>query len=205
MCIDRIDRQNLEDDVGGEKSGDARRVAVGEDFDDIGTGQRHAAAGTDERERLRGCESTDAGRAGARREGGVHNVDVEREVCWVGAEASGERFDGREAGTLDVGVGEDGHAVVASELKVVRSVQRSLDTNREHLLGIDEPVLDRAAEGGGVPPLLSPDCIDGVEMAVKVQEGETAFGLAVALPCCADVRVGDRVVAAEGEQFGGLW
>ena len=56
--------------------GDARGVAVGQDFDDVGADDVGSLEGAEEVQRLAAGEAARAGRAGAWGEGGIDDVDV---------------------------------------------------------------------------------------------------------------------------------
>src|SRR5262249_27922661 len=68
----------------------------------------------------------------------------------------------------------------------------------------NQAILDGPDERRGVPPLLTPDGIDGVQVAVEMEQGQAALGLAAAEPGGPDVGVRDGVVAADGEELGGF-
>ena len=126
-----------------------------------------------------------------RAQGRVNHVDVERDVGRRIGERARELLDPARPFAADIVAGQHGHAMISRKLQVRRRVQGALDSDRDHAPGIDDPVLDGAAERRSVAPLVAPHDVDRVKVAVKVKQGETALRFAEPLPRFADVRIGD--------------
>jgi hypothetical protein len=171
-AFDRAQAQDLEDDVGGEQGGVAGEVAVGEDFDDIGPGDFEPRERAEDSQGLGGTQPADTRGAGARCEGRVDDIDIEGDVRGLvadGFEHGGQRC---RAGVIPIFAGDDGDAVVFGVFEVGRRVEWAFDADRDHAFGVDELAFDGPDEWRGMAPALAPDGIDGVEVAVEVDERE---------------------------------
>src|SRR5581483_10524172 len=110
-----------------------------------------AAQRADERERFAGRESACLRRPGARREGGVEEVDVEGDEHRPLADRLAyELAVGGGAELAELVRRQDGEAEVARDGDVLRAVERAAHSRLHRRTRLDQPFFDRALEGRAV-------------------------------------------------------
>ena len=99
---------------------------------------------------MRAGKTADLGSTGARREGGINDIDVEREIEGLATEALQNTRNGLNTGAVEFFAGQHVEAVFAAKGEVVFGIDLSAQTCLQHEALEQQAFLNRATHGGSV-------------------------------------------------------
>src|ERR687892_919441 len=148
---EREQREHLEADVGRDERCHARRIVRGRDLDAVEAAEVEAGERADVRQRLAARRPADLRRPGPGREGRVDEVDVEGEEAGSVLDAGADAL--REAARTERGellVRERLEPELLGQLRIPRLRERAPQPRLQRAAGVDEPLLDGAADDAAV-------------------------------------------------------